>query len=131
MALVVQWTAEEKAAFLNQQFYAQHTYYQHQYRNAAFSIALLDGVPAGRLYVDERATDIRIVDITLLPKFRNLGLGQFILTNLQQKACHEGKSLSIHVERDNRALHLYERLGFQVINDSHPVYLLMTWQDNL
>lgn len=129
MALVVQWTEEDKAAFLNQQFQAQHIYYQHQYGNAQFLIILLDGVPVGRLYVDDRATDIRIVDITILPGYRNQGLGHFILTNLQQKALKAGKSVSIHVERENRARHLYERLEFQITNDSHPIYLLLTWHE--
>lgn len=129
MALVVQWTEQEKKAFLDQQFQAQHIYYQHQYIHADFLIILLDGVPVGRLYVDERATDIRIVDITILPEYRNQGLGYFILTNFQDKAQKAGKSVSIHVERDNRARHLYERLEFQIISDAHPIYLLLTWHE--
>jgi len=130
MAQVVQWTEKDKSAFLDQQFQAQHTYYQHQYTNAEFLVMLLDGVPIGRLYIDERETDIRIVDITILPKFRNQGIGLFILSNLQEKARKSGKSVSIHVERDNRARHLYERLEFHITNDSHPIYLLLTWHEN-
>ena len=38
-----------------------------------------------------------------------------------------GKALSIHVEKFNPALRLYERLGFSVKEDK-GVYLLMEWR---
>ena len=127
MALLPQWSEEEKRAFLGQQFEAQHVYYRQQYPNAEFQIIVCDGTDAGRLYVDHRQQDIRIVDITLLPPFRGMGIGSFYLRRLIESARHAGKSLSIHVERNNRALGLYRRLGFRTVNDSHPIYVLMSW----
>jgi predicted GNAT family acetyltransferase len=38
-----------------------------------------------------------------------------------------GKTLTIHVEQFNPARHLYERLGFKIIKETHGVYLLMDW----
>jgi ribosomal protein S18 acetylase RimI-like enzyme len=38
-----------------------------------------------------------------------------------------GRSVSIHVERFNPALHLYQRLGFEHV-DEHGVYYLMKWR---
>lgn len=38
-----------------------------------------------------------------------------------------GKTLTIHVEQFNPASHLYERLGFKIIKETHGVYLLMEW----
>ena len=39
------------------------------------------------------------------------------------------KAVRIHVERNNPALHLYERLGFRQIGDT-GVYLLLEWIAN-
>ncbi|MCC7505209.1 MAG: GNAT family N-acetyltransferase [Saprospiraceae bacterium] len=129
MALVQHvWSQEQINAFLNQQFQAQHQYYQQLFPNRDFRIILYDEVPAGRLYLDERPDDIRIVDITLLPDFRNRGLGEYILRSILEKAASAGKTVSIHVERMNPARHLYDRLGFRMIDDSNQVYLLMEWK---
>ena len=38
-----------------------------------------------------------------------------------------GKRVVIYVERFNRALRLYERLGFRAVGD-HGVYLRMEWE---
>lgn len=128
MELVPHWTAEQKDAFLTQQFQAQHQYYQQVYQHKQFEIILLEDQPAGRLYLDHRPDEVRIVDITLLPGFRKRGLGAGILRALMQEADKSGKRVTIHVERQNRARHLYERLGFQVINEDNQVYLLMEWK---
>jgi len=124
------WDADQKAAFVEHQFEAQHTYYQQVYPNSDYTVILYNDLPAGRLYV-ERALipgTIRIVDITLLPDFRNKGIGRFLITGLQEEAAQSGKTLSIHVERFNKALSLYQRLGFQIIKETHGVFYLMEWK---
>ncbi len=127
MAMVTQWTEEQKQAFLYQQFQAQHTYYQQMYAQAQFLVILWNEQPAGRLYLDYRLKEVRIVDISLLPDFRNHGLGETILRGILEEATAADKPVTIHVERMNSALHLYERLGFRVINEDNPVYVLMEW----
>jgi ribosomal protein S18 acetylase RimI-like enzyme len=120
------WSEELKADFCRSQFDAQSTYYSANYPRASFQIVERDGWPVGRLYVDRWEKEIRIVDITLLPEFRGSGLGSTLLRELQEEARSAGKSLTIHVERFNRALQLYQRLGFEQIEDK-GVYLLMRW----
>src|SRR5688500_3290981 len=63
----VEWDAAQKAAFVEMQFDAQHAHYQEHYAGAAFDVILVDGQPAGRLYVSRESDEIRIVDIALLP----------------------------------------------------------------
>jgi ribosomal protein S18 acetylase RimI-like enzyme len=123
---VTGWPEEVKADFCRRQFDAQSAYYAQNYPRASFEIIERDGWPVGRLYVDRWENEIRIVDITLLPEFRGSGLGTKFLRDLQKEAKAAGKSLTIHVERFNRALALYQRLGFQQIEDK-GVYLLMRW----
>jgi ribosomal protein S18 acetylase RimI-like enzyme len=54
-------------------------------------------------------------------------VGTLLLRELQDEAAASGRSLSIHVERFNPALRLYERLGFQLLEDK-GVYLLLEWK---
>jgi len=118
------WSEEQKASFLRQQFEAQSRYYREHYAGAEFSVILSDGRPAGRLYVARWPGEIRIVDIALLPERRNRGIGTKLLEDLIAESEASGKPLSIHVERFNPALRLYERLGFREVADK-GVYFLM------
>jgi GNAT superfamily N-acetyltransferase len=116
---LVPWTPEQKSAFLDMQFTAQKTHYEQHYPDCEFLVIELEGQPIGRLYVD-RADDIRITDIALLPEFR--GRGEEVLAEAQAK----GKRVTIYVEHDNPARRLYDRLGFQHV-DTNGVYHLMEW----
>jgi ribosomal protein S18 acetylase RimI-like enzyme len=120
----VPWTAEQKAAFLRMQAEAQHAYYQENYRGADWLVIERFGAPAGRLYVHRRPKEIRLVDISLLPEHRNAGIGSDLLRELIAESTAAGKPLRIHVEKNNPALRLYERLGFVPIVDK-GVYHLM------
>ncbi|MCB1057052.1 MAG: GNAT family N-acetyltransferase [Acidobacteria bacterium] len=121
------WSDEQKRVFLEQQFNAQHVFYQQQFPDAVFDVLLVGGEPAGRLYLVRWTREIRIVDIALLPEFRGRGLGGGLLEGILDEGRREGKKVSIHVERNNPAMHLYRRLGFVDVEDK-GVYLLMEWQ---
>jgi ribosomal protein S18 acetylase RimI-like enzyme len=120
------WSDEEKAVFCRRQFDAQSADYRKNNPDASFQIIQRDSVPIGRLYVARGEMEIRIVDISLLPEARGTGIGTKLLRDLQEEARSAGKSLTIHVERFNPAMRLYERLGFEQIEDK-GVYLLMRW----
>ena len=122
----VDWDDGQKEAFLRQQFAAQHQWYTEQYEGASFDVILVDGQPAGRLYVARWPEEIRIMDIALLPGHRGLGVGRTVLADLMAEAAAAAKPLTIHVERFNRALRLYLRLGFAPVGDK-GVYLLLRW----
>ena len=128
MALV-SWSEAEKEAFLRMQFEAQHSYYQDEFPKAAFQVIELEGRPIGRLYVDRRPDEIRLIDITLLPEFRNAGIGSQLLHDLLGEAAAADKPLRIHVERFNPALQLYQRLGFRQVEE-RGAYYLMEWSPN-
>jgi ribosomal protein S18 acetylase RimI-like enzyme len=127
LAMVVDWTAEQKDAFVRQQFEAQHTWYHEHYVGADFQVILVDGEPAGRLYVHRREKEIRLMDITLLPGHRGSGLGTSLLSDLMAESQATGKPLTIHVEIYNPAMRLYQRLGFMTLED-RGVYHLLEWR---
>jgi hypothetical protein len=117
----VDWSTEQKEAFLRMQFAAQHRYYLAQYPQAAFDVILLADRPVGRFYVDRRPNDILVVDIALLPRCRT-GIGAALLRGLNAEADRLGKPILGTVERYNRALLLFRRLGFVATAD-HGMFL--------
>ena len=123
------WSPEEKERFLRFQFTAQHQHYQEHFADASFDIILSDGEPVGRLYLDRRSDELRIVDIALLPGHRRKGIGGSLLRDILVEARDRELPVRIHVERNNPALSLYESLGFVKIDDT-GVYFLMerTWE---
>jgi ribosomal protein S18 acetylase RimI-like enzyme len=118
------WSEDEKESFLRMQFHAQTTDYARNYADAQFDLLLCEGEPAGRLYLDRREDEIRIVDIALMPAFRNRGIGSELLAEVMAEAEESGKTVTIHVEVNNPAMSLYNRLGFKPVGE-HGVYLLM------
>jgi ribosomal protein S18 acetylase RimI-like enzyme len=111
------------------QFAAQSAHYAQHYTGLTSDMILVGGEPAGRLLVARWAQEIRIVDIALLPAFRGRGAGSELLAELMDEATEMAKRLSIHVERENRALGLYERLGFKPVGET-GVYLRMEWESS-
>lgn len=121
------WPKEQIDRFIDMQFEAQHKYYQEMFPRAHYSLILLEDRPVGRLYLDRREDEHRIVDIALLPEYRGRGFGSRLLRDLLAEAATASKTVRIHVEHNNPALHLYRRLGFKRVDD-HGVYYLMEWR---
>jgi ribosomal protein S18 acetylase RimI-like enzyme len=120
----VAWDDGTKRAFVEQQFAAQDAHYRGNYPGATLDVIEVDGAAAGRLYVHRGPSDIRIMDIALMPAFRGRGIGTGLLRGLMEEADASGRKLSIHVEQNNPALSLYSRLGFLPAGE-HGVYVLM------
>src|SRR5882724_5105612 len=119
------WPDREKAAFLDMQFRAQHSHYRQHFPDMAWLMILHAGEPVGRLYLD-RKEEHGIIDITFLSEHRGKGLGTALMRDLLDEAAAAGKPMTIHVEKFNPALRLYQRLGFTKIEDQ-GVYDLMRW----
>lgn len=123
----VAWLPGQREAFVRMQFDAQDSEYRRAYPSASFDVIEVEGRPAGRLYVDRRVDDIRIVDIALLPAYQGAGIGRSLVTALQREAAATGRAVSIHVEIHNPAVRLYAQLGFRVAADL-GVYRRMEWR---
>jgi ribosomal protein S18 acetylase RimI-like enzyme len=118
------WDDDAKEAFLRMQFSAQNRWYHGQMSDASYQVVLVDGERAGRLYVDRRNDEIRIVDVALLAEYRGRGIGTALMRELLAEGEATAKRVTIHVERFNPALHFYERLGFVTVDDQ-GVYLFL------
>jgi ribosomal protein S18 acetylase RimI-like enzyme len=123
----VPWSDEQKAAFLDMQFRAQHNHYQQYYPKADWLVTMRGGEDVGRLYIERWTREHCIIDIAFLPEHRGKGLGAALMRDLMDEAAAAGKAVTIHVEKFNPALHLYQRLGF-VTEEDKGVYDLMRWR---
>jgi len=82
-----------------------------------------EGEPIGRIYIHRDTDRINILDVTILPKYRNTGIGTNLIQTLAE-AAQSGKSVRIYVETFNRSLGLFERFGFSKIEEAGVNYLL-------
>lgn len=128
---VTGWPDESRLAFLHDQHRLQELHYRNHYGGAVFAVIEVADRPVGRLYLLRRDGDLRIIDIALMPEFRKQGLGSGLLRAVQEQARRLGISkVSIHVEQNNPALKLYERLGFSK-TELRGVYYLLEWQSDV
>jgi GNAT superfamily N-acetyltransferase len=123
---VLPWSSEQKAAFLELQFRAQHADYQRNYPDADRLVLEHRGEDIGRPYLRRESNLHGIIDIALLPEHRGKGLGAALLRDLLDEAARAGKPVSIHVEKFNPAKRLYHRLGFKA-EEEGSIYDLMRW----
>jgi ribosomal protein S18 acetylase RimI-like enzyme len=121
---IVPWSEKEKGEFLRMQFEAQTKHYEENYADAEFLVVERHGEAIGRLYLDRRPDEIRIVDIALFPEWRGQGIGGALIADVLDNAAASELVVRIHVEKNNPALDLYDRMGFRRIGDA-GVYWLM------
>ena len=118
------WSPQQIQSFIQMQFAAQANHYRNYFPNAEQSILLHHDIPVGRLYLDASGHELCILDIALLPQYRNMGIGSYWLNQVINTATRAQKPVRIHVERHNPALHLYQRLGFQILEQGEVYHLM-------
>ena len=118
------WPEQQKRAFIIMQSMAQLAEYKAKFPGAAFEVIVYKRKDIGRYYTWENDTEIRLIDITLLPAFRNKGIGTFLLKDLIKKSIKVQKKISLHVDPANPALHLYLDLGFIHIKNNGRHYYM-------
>lgn len=122
----VPWPDEAKLAFLAEQFQLQRDHYRKNYGGAEFLVVEADGERIGRIYLRATAGEIRLMDIALIDARRGQGLGAALVTALCEIAREDAREITLHVETNNPALRLYDRLGFRLIEE-RGVYLFLGW----
>jgi ribosomal protein S18 acetylase RimI-like enzyme len=121
--------ATQRELILRMQFLAQQGTYRAQFPKAEDKIILVAGHPVGRLLVERQESEIRGVDIALLPEHRSTGVGTVLIKDLMAEAEKTGKPFRIQVVKTNRAARLYERLGIYKTGERGTHYS-MEWSPN-
>lgn len=120
----VPWTPEQKDVFLRMQFAAQTRHYAAEHPQATHEIILVSETPVGRLYMERGAEKFHILDVTILPQFRNSGAGTALLRRILDEAGQSRKPVTIYVESFNPSLRLFGQLGFQRVAEDGFQWLL-------
>ena len=108
---------DQRDAFCKMQFEAQQYHYRMYFARASDQIVLLDNGVIGRLLVTRAPDEIFLVDIALMPEFRNRGIGSDLVTRLVAESKTMSCPLRLYAEKKSRAQALYVRFGFNVIGD--------------
>lgn len=123
----VKWEADEWEAFIQLQYRAQKAHYIAHFPTSEHHIILFDAEPVGRIWIRHAVDEIRLIDIAILPRQRNHGIGTHLIRSLQDDARTACVPLRHSVELENpRARKLYERLGFAAIK-TRGLHTLMEW----
>src|SRR5438105_9620513 len=126
----VEWEAGKREAFVRWKVQLQRQEYQTRFPDAEYNIILIDGTPAGRIWIGRDERQIRLLDIALLPEFQNRGAGTALMKSLIEESRRINKPLRHMVFMLNADAHrFYERLGFVVIEDL-GAYRHMEWKQS-
>jgi ribosomal protein S18 acetylase RimI-like enzyme len=99
------------------QFRAQTMSIRLDHPDAERQIIVVENARVGRLIIDGSGREIEVIDVALLPEYRGHGIGTSVLRTVLTHADRVGRSVKLHVEKQSRAVRLYERLGFTICGD--------------
>lgn len=120
----VDWNQQQVDDFIDMQFRAQSMHYKEHFPNTEYSVLTHDGESVGRLLLDSSDHFLHIIDIALLPEYRNKSIGSYWLGKLTDAAKEQKRAIRIHVERFNPALSLYQRIGFNILEEGEVYHLM-------
>ena len=107
------WNATQRDAFLREQFHARRADYRSRFAGAEESIVTIEGADAGVWMVWRGQGEIRLVNIELAARHRNLGVGATLIRGLLTEGDARCLPVTLSVREENRAAQrLYQRLGF-------------------
>jgi len=112
------WDEARCQAFVTMQYRAQAAHYRVHWPDAEQSVIELRDAhevvhDVGRLWLHRRPDALHLLDVALLPAWRERGVGSALLLALMDEAASRGRGLTIYVENGNPARRLYDRLGFR------------------
>jgi ribosomal protein S18 acetylase RimI-like enzyme len=106
------------------QYAGQKQSYNAQYAGGDH-IVLVDGLPIGRIWLFRGDAEHQLVDISLMPEFRNRGIGGVLVRDAVAAARDAGVRLCCSVAVTNAAsLRFHQRLGFQIAGQDEIYYEL-------
>ena len=121
------WPPAQRQAFLDLQFRAQQEGYGAAFPEADHWIMEDGATPVGRLLVDRRPHEHRVVDLVILTAWRGRGIGSALMREVIADAASAVVPVALTVEAyDHRLVGWYRGLGFSVV-DQGSVHLGMVW----
>jgi ribosomal protein S18 acetylase RimI-like enzyme len=104
----------------------QDTFFEHDWMLQATEMILADGSACGYWMVEDREADIHIRELVIHPRCQSQGIGRYLLESMQRRAQGRRVPVRLGTYLENRAVVLYERVGFREIGRT-DTHILMEW----
>ena len=101
--------------------------FKEKFNPEEVQIISVDGANAGWMQTSEGKNEIHLIQIHLSADFRSAGIGSRIIQDLMREARDKNKAVSLFVIRNNPALELYKRLGFEIVSENAEK-ISMRWE---
>jgi ribosomal protein S18 acetylase RimI-like enzyme len=100
----------------------QESLFRKNYVPANIQIIEYDDKDIGMLSVEERAGDVFLSTIEIRPEYQSKGIGTAIIKKIVADSAKKTKPVTLQVLKVNPAKGLYERLGFEVVEETKTHY---------
>ncbi|MFM0207140.1 GNAT family N-acetyltransferase [Paraburkholderia sediminicola] len=88
-----------------------------RYRYDAAQVICVDGEPAGLLKAYRTETEWFVMQVQIAPEHQSRGIGERVLQTVLQATQADALPVTLKVLKDNPARRLYQRLGFDIVNE--------------
>ncbi|MBN2562122.1 MAG: GNAT family N-acetyltransferase [Phycisphaerae bacterium] len=96
----------------------QDRFFAKHWDPADKQIISLDGRDVGMVSVEKHPDEWSLAGIMLLPDYQDRGIGTTVIKDILTAAAEAGLPVTLQVLRGNRAVRLYERLGFALLEQT-------------
>lgn len=103
---------------------SQKRSFEYEWNPDCYQIIVYRGNDVGVLAEERRLDHLYLIQIQIDPSVQNQGIGTDVLTDLCERARSIGLPVRLQALRCNRAVKLYERMGFQYQGETETHLLL-------
>ena len=117
---------EQRRQFIRSQFAARKLHYDKFFPEAVDSVILLDRKKVGRLILLRGEDEFRIITLEVHPKFREEGINEEIIRDIQTQAIEAEKPIRVQIEKLGGWFDMLTGLGFSKTG-STDTHFQMEW----
>ncbi|GAB4200349.1 MAG: GNAT family N-acetyltransferase [Wenzhouxiangellaceae bacterium] len=92
------------------------------YRYADTHIIERQGSALGMIKLGQQSDELEVVQLQILPEYQGQGLGAAVMRRIVDDALARQQIITLKVLKHNPALTLYQRLGFEVVDEDALEY---------
>ena len=90
----------------------QENNFEAKWLEQTFKKIAVNGIVVGGIWIEELENSLQLREIQIHPDHQNQGIGTVVVQDAISMAIRAGKPLLLRVLFENKAFHLYKKLGF-------------------
>ncbi|MGE3801483.1 MAG: hypothetical protein AB7H80_10710 [Candidatus Kapaibacterium sp.] len=119
-------TRPQRRHFIRSQYDARKKHYDKFFDDAEDSLILNEKKKIGRLILQRKEEEFRIIALEILPDYNGKGVYESIIQDIQAEAEEVGKPISVQVEQLGGWFDMLSALGFEKTGETEAHYQ-MEW----